>query len=117
MKEAVVIQNLTKKFDNFVALNDVQLTVNEGEVFALFRADGARETTLIKILTGLLKPSTGNVRVLGFKIPEEKDKLKKEIGYLSQNFSLYLDLTVEENITFFAEINKRKNFRRERDNY
>lgn len=115
MKESIILRNLSKNFEDLIAIDDIELVVYEGEMFGLIGPDGAGKTTLIKILTGLLSPTKGNVQVLGYELPKEKSKLKKEIGYLSQNFSLYLDLTVEENIKFFAEIHRRKNFHSEMD--
>ena len=101
---------LRKDFGSIQALNDINLYVQEGEIFCIVGPDGAGKTTLIRILCGILPLSEGNVKILGRDIQKEKQKIKPNIGYLSQRFSLYGDLTVSENIDFFAEIHKEKDF-------
>lgn len=92
------------------AVRDVSLTVGEGELFAFVGPDGAGKTTLIRLMCGILKPQRGSIRVAGFDSVREREALKHSIGYLSQKFSLYHDLTVDENIDFFAEIHHVNNY-------
>lgn len=99
---AVEVERLTKKFGDFTAVDAVSFTVRSGEVFGFLGPNGAGKTTTIKMLTGLLLPTSGRGSVAGFDIMSETEQIKKRIGYMSQLFSLYGDLTVEENITFFA---------------
>ena len=101
---------LRKDFGSIQALNDINLYVQEGEIFCIVGPDGAGKTTLIRILCGILPLSEGDVKIFGRDILKEKQKIKPNIGYLSQRFSLYGDLTVSENIDFFAEIHKEKDF-------
>ncbi|MDZ7639787.1 MAG: ABC transporter ATP-binding protein [Bryobacterales bacterium] len=101
---AVVIRSLTKRFGNFVAVNDVSLEVKRGEIFGFLGPNGAGKSTTIRILCGLLAPSEGDATVAGFDVAHEPERVKRSIGYMSQKFSLYDDLTVEENIDFFSGI-------------
>ncbi len=101
---AIVLQSVRKTFDGVVAVDDLSLEVRKGEMFALVGPDGAGKTTVIRMLCGITHPSSGSIHVLGFDAATEADKVKKRIGYLSQKFSLYGDLTIDENIEFFAEI-------------
>jgi ABC-2 type transport system ATP-binding protein len=101
---AIVLESVRKTFDGVVAVDDLSLEVRKGEMFALVGPDGAGKTTVIRMLCGITHPSSGSIRVLGFDATKEADKVKKRIGYLSQKFSLYGDLTIDENIEFFAEI-------------
>jgi ABC-2 type transport system ATP-binding protein len=101
---ALEITSVTKKFDAIIAVNDISLTVDRGEMFALVGPDGSGKTTTIRMLCGIVSPSNGSVNVMGFDVQKQKDEVKKRIGYLSQRFSLYGDLTIDENIEFFAEI-------------
>lgn len=96
--------NLTKKFGNFIAVDNISFDVKKGEVFGFLGANGAGKTTAIKMLTGLLSPSSGKAMVAGFDVYKQSEKIKKNIGYMSQRFSLYEDLTVYENIQFYAGI-------------
>ncbi|GER94026.1 ABC transporter ATP-binding protein [hot springs metagenome] len=110
---SVRIENLTKRFGNFVAVDNISLTVKKGEVFGFLGPNGAGKSTTIKMLCGLLLPTSGKGFVAGYDIMKESEEIKKTIGYMSQKFSLYDDLTVEENIRFFSGIygvpkNKRK---------
>ena len=98
----VSMHNLVKRFGDFVAVDDVSLDVERGEVFGFLGPNGAGKSTTIRILCGLLSPTSGNAEVAGFKVGPESDELRKNIGYMSQKFSLYDDLTVEENIDFFG---------------
>ncbi|RLD54980.1 MAG: ABC transporter ATP-binding protein [Bacteroidetes bacterium] len=98
------IENLVKKFGAFTANDNLSFDVHKGEIFGFLGANGAGKTTAIRILCGLSKPTSGIVKVAGFDIYKQTEKIKKNIGYMSQKFSLYEDLTIRENIRFFAGI-------------
>lgn len=100
----ITVKNLVKKFGDFVANDDLSFEVAKGEIFGFLGANGAGKTTAIKILCGISKPTSGELKVAGFDIYTETEKIKKSIGYMSQKFSLYEDLTVAENIMFYAGI-------------
>ncbi len=100
--DTVVAEHLTRRFGDFVAVDDVSFAVHSGEVFGFLGPNGAGKTTTIKMLAGLLPPSAGSARVAGFDVATERPAIKESIGYMSQLFSLYGDLTVEENIALFA---------------
>ena len=105
MSEAsVVIEHLSKRFGDFVAVSDVNLRVGKGEIFGFLGPNGAGKSTTIRILCGLLAPSEGKAMVAGFDVAQEPEKVRENIGYMSQRFSLYDDLTVDENINFFMGI-------------
>ena len=105
MSEAsVVVEHLSKRFGDFVAVSDVNLRVGKGEIFGFLGPNGAGKSTTIRILCGLLAPSEGKAMVAGFDVAREPEKVRENIGYMSQRFSLYDDLTVEENINFFMGI-------------
>ena len=105
MSEAsVVVEHLSKRFGDFVAVRDVNLRVGTGEIFGFLGPNGAGKSTTIRILCGLLAPSEGKAIVAGFDVAREPEKVRENIGYMSQRFSLYDDLTVEENINFFMGI-------------
>ncbi len=97
-------KNLTKKFGNFTANDNLNFEVYEGEIFGFLGANGAGKTTAIRILCGLSIPTSGEINVAGFDIYKQTEQIKKNIGYMSQKFSLYEDLTVKENIRFYAGI-------------
>ena len=99
-------KGLSRVFGPVQAVDDLNLEVRSGEMFALVGPDGAGKTTTIRMLCGILAPSSGSGSVFGFDLVKEPDSLKRHIGYLSQRFSLYGDLTIDENIEFFAEINQ-----------
>jgi ABC-2 type transport system ATP-binding protein len=99
---AVTVERLTRRFGAFTAVDQVSFEVARGEVFGFLGPNGAGKTTTIKMLTGLLQPSSGRGTVAGFDLVREVESVKRSIGYMSQLFSLYGDLTVEENIAFFA---------------
>ena len=103
-KIAVVAENLTKIFGDFVAVDQVSFEVEKGEIFGFLGPNGAGKTTTIKILCGLLIPSSGIARIAGWDVSIEPEEVKKSIGYMSQKFSLYDDLTVSENLDFFGGI-------------
>lgn len=99
---AVEVRDLTRTFGDFVAVDRVSFAVRPGEIFGFLGPNGAGKTTTIKMLTGLLAPTSGTGRVAGFDLRTQAEAIKQRIGYMSQWFSLYGDLTVEENITFFG---------------
>jgi ABC-2 type transport system ATP-binding protein len=102
--DSVVIEHLSKRFGDFVAVSDVNLRVAKGEIFGFLGPNGAGKSTTIRILCGLLAPTEGRAMVAGFDVAVEPEKVRENIGYMSQRFSLYDDLTVEENIDFFSGI-------------
>lgn len=106
MTSEVVIKTdkLTKRFGDFIATNEITFEVYAGEIFGFLGANGAGKTTAMKMLCGLSKPSSGKATVAGFDIYKQSEEIKKNIGYMSQKFSLYEDLTVIENIQFFGGI-------------
>ena len=101
-KIAVSADALTRKFGDFVAVDHVSFEVSRGEVFGFLGPNGAGKTTAIKMLAGLLTPTSGKGAVAGYDVATQSESIKRSIGYMSQLFSLYADLTVEENITFFS---------------
>lgn len=101
---AIEVKNLSKVFGNFKAVNDISFNVKQGEIFGFLGANGAGKSTTIRMLIGILEPSSGDALVGNYSIMNEADKVKTQIGYMSQKFSLYNDLTVEENIRFFAGV-------------
>lgn len=102
--KAVIVRNLEKRFGKFVAVNRISFEVARGEIFGFLGPNGAGKSTTIRILCGILAPSGGTGTVAGFDIFTEAEKIKSHIGYMSQKFSLYEDLTVEENIDFYSGI-------------
>jgi ABC-2 type transport system ATP-binding protein len=103
-KCAIEVNNLTKRFGDFTAVDHVNFEVKQGEVFGFLGANGAGKSTTIRMLCGLLESSEGTASVGGFDINKEPEKVKSSIGYMSQKFSLYEDLTVEENINFYGRV-------------
>jgi ABC-2 type transport system ATP-binding protein len=103
-ENAIQVENLTKMFGDFTAVNSISFEVGKGEVFGFLGANGAGKTTAMKMLIGILKPTSGSAQVAGFDIKSNAEDVKKSIGYMSQRFSLYNDLTIKENITFFGGI-------------
>jgi ABC-2 type transport system ATP-binding protein len=99
---AVEAEELTKKFGDFTAVDRVSFTIERGEIFGFLGPNGAGKTTTIRMLLGLLRPTSGYAQVLGLDIVKQTDEVKKRIGYMSQRFSLYNDLTVEENLNFYG---------------
>ena len=104
MGNAIEIKHLTRKFGKFTAVNDVSFNVKKGEVFGFLGPNGSGKTTVIRMLMGLISPTSGKGKVLGYDIAKDNDKIKEEIGYMSQKFSLYEDLIVEENLDFYGGI-------------
>jgi ABC-2 type transport system ATP-binding protein len=101
---SIEVNNLTKSFGAFTAVNDISFNIEKGQVFGFLGANGAGKTTTIRMLCGILTPTSGNANVGGFDITKESNRVKNIIGYMSQRFSLYNDLTVEENINFFGGV-------------
>lgn len=101
---AVTTNKLTKKFGDFVATNEITFDVAQGEIFGFLGANGAGKTTAMRMLCGLLTPTSGEARVAGYDVYKQSEQIKQVIGYMSQKFSLYDDLTVRENIRFYGGI-------------
>ena len=102
--KVITVKDLVKKFGDFTANDNLNFEVYEGEIFGFLGANGAGKTTAIRILSGLSRPTSGEVIVAGFDAAREPEQIKKNIGYMSQRFSLYEDLTVKENITLYGGI-------------
>ena len=115
MNTAIKIEKLHKSYGDIKAVNGINLNVNDGEMFGLVGPDGAGKTTTIRILCGLLKIDSGFVEVLGSELKKNKKVIQNQIGYLSQKFSLYGDLSIDENIEFFADIHNVKDFHNRRE--
>lgn len=101
---SIEVKQLTKKFGKFISVNNISFDVKKGEIYGYLGANGAGKTTTIKMLCGLISPTTGDALVGGYSIKKDPENVKKHIGYMSQKFSLYNDLTVEENINFFGGV-------------
>ena len=115
-EKIITVKNLTKTFGSFTAVKGISFDVNKGEIFGFLGANGAGKTTAMKMLIGISKPTSGEAVVAGFDVKTQSEMVKKSIGYMSQKFSMYDDLTIKENITFFGGIyglsqnsNQRKN--------
>jgi len=104
VEAAIVTEHLVRRFGHFTAVNDVSFSVEKGEIFGFLGPNGSGKTTVIKMLTGLLPLSGGNARVEGLDVRTDPESVRERIGYMSQNFSLYHDLTVEENLKFYGRI-------------
>ncbi len=115
MENAIEIKEVKKTYGDINAIDNISFDVEKNKVFGIVGPDGAGKTTLIRILCGLIEPDSGSAKILGLDMLREKTKIKNKIGYLSQKFSLYLDLSVDENIEFFAEIHGVKDFKKRRD--
>lgn len=103
-KNVIEVENLSKLFGDFAAVNSISFHVKAGEIFGFLGANGAGKTTAIKMLIGISSPTSGKATIAGFDVYKEAESIKKNIGYMSQKFALYDDLTVKENITFFGGI-------------
>ncbi len=103
-ENAITVKNLTKTFGDFTAVDAISFEVGKGEVFGFLGANGAGKTTAMKMLIGISKPTDGEAKVAGFDVQTQAESVKKSIGYMSQRFSLYNDLTIKENIVFFGGI-------------
>ncbi len=104
MEDAIEVNNLTKRFAKFTAVDNISLTIKTGEIFGFLGPNGAGKSTTIRMLCGILEPTSGTAKVGGFDINTQTELVKRNIGYMSQRFSLYEDLTVEENIRFFGGV-------------
>lgn len=102
--KVITVKNMVKKFGDFVANDKLNFEVEQGEIFGFLGANGAGKTTAIRILCGLSSPTSGEMTVAGFDVYKQTEQIKKNIGYMSQKFSLYEDLTVNENIRFYGGI-------------
>ena len=103
---AVEVKGLSVQFGDFFAVNDISFSVKRGEIFGFLGANGAGKTTTIRVLCGLLTPTSGDIRVAGFGVQDGEHAIKSKVGYMSQKFTLYNDLTVEENLDFIASLRK-----------
>lgn len=104
LEKIITVENLTKKFGDFTAVKGISFQVNKGEIFGFLGANGAGKTTAMKMLIGISNPTSGQANVAGFDVQTQSEEVKRNIGYMSQKFSMYDDLTVQENITFFGGI-------------
>lgn len=117
---AILVDNVVKTFterqqEPVVAVDHITFKIEQGEIFSLVGPDGAGKTTMIRMLCGVLPPTEGTISLLGYDIRTQKSEIKKSIGYLSQRFSLYHDLTIDENIDFFAEIHKVRQYKKRKE--
>jgi ABC-2 type transport system ATP-binding protein len=103
-EKSVEVNHLTRNFGSFIAVDHVSFEIPRGEIFGLLGPNGAGKTTTIRMLCGLLKPTGGEARVMGFDVAKQSEQVKRQIGYMSQKFSLYNDLTVYENLWFYANL-------------
>jgi ABC-2 type transport system ATP-binding protein len=115
LESAIITYDLKKAFEDITAVNGISFDVKKNEIFGIVGPDGAGKTTTIRMLCGLLKPDSGSASILGYDLEKQKSKIKKEIGYLSQKFSLYQDLSVDENIEFFADIHGVRKYKERRE--
>ncbi|RJP50568.1 MAG: ABC transporter ATP-binding protein [Anaerolineaceae bacterium] len=102
LQPAIVVTNLTKRFGDFTAVNGINFEVQRGEIFGFLGPNGSGKTTTIRMMLGLMKPSSGAVEVLGMKVDGDTQKIRPRVGYMSQRFSLYNDLTVFQNLNFYG---------------
>ena len=109
LDRVIEVEELTKRFGNFYAVRNISFEVGKGEIFGFLGANGAGKTTAMKMLCGLWSPTSGKATVAGFDVFKQQNKIKENIGYMSQKFSLYEDLSVLENIRFFGGIYRLKN--------
>src|SRR5262249_19799987 len=100
----IICENLTKRFGHFTAVDRVSFSVGKGSIFGFLGPNGSGKSTVIRMLCGLLEPSEGRATIAGFDVAKETDKIKSLIGYMSQKFSLYDELTVHENLTFYSRL-------------
>jgi len=103
-EKVIIVKDLTKRFGDFIAVDKITFDVNKGEIFGFLGANGAGKTTAMRMLCGLLLPTSGLASVARFDVYKQNEQVKKNIGYMSQKFSLYEDLTISENIRFYAGI-------------
>lgn len=103
---SIIVENLTKKFGTFTAVDNISFSIKKGEIFGFLGANGAGKTTAMKMMCGLLLPTSGTAKIVGYDLATQSKQIKKSIGYMSQRFSLYDDLTVYENMQLFGTIYK-----------
>jgi len=115
MTAAIEFSGVTKRYGSTQALNTVTLQIQRGEMFGLIGSDGAGKTTAIRLMCGLLRADSGGIHVLGHDPVREHRRITERVGYLSQRFSLYGDLTIDENVAFFAEIHGVRHYERRRE--
>lgn len=115
MTAAIEFSGVTKRYGSTPALDEVTLQVHRGEMFGLIGSDGAGKTTAIRLMCGLLRADSGGIRVLGHDPVRDHRRMTERVGYLSQRFSLYGDLTIDENVAFFAEIHGVPHYERRRE--
>ena len=108
-EKIISVEQLTKRFGDFTAVNEISFEINKGEIFGFLGANGAGKTTAMRMLCGLSLPTSGKAAVAGFDVYKQTEKIKKNIGYMSQKFSLYEDLTVKENMRFYGGIYGKSN--------
>src|ERR1700676_5433379 len=104
MDTIIETRDLTKRFGGLIAVDHLNLSIAKGEIFGLVGPDGAGKTTTLRMLCGLMDPSEGTARVAGHDVARESQAVKDQIGYMAQRFGLYQDLTVEENMVFYADL-------------
>src|SRR5216110_2006501 len=104
LEKVIQAENLTKRFGDFTAVDEISFRVNKGEIFGFLGANGAGKTTAMRMLCGLSRPSSGKATIAGYDVYKQTENIKRNIGYMSQKFSLYEDLTILENISFFGGI-------------
>lgn len=104
MKETIIVDMLTKKFGQFIAVDSITFSITEGTIFGFLGANGAGKSTAIRMMCGLLEPTSGQAIIAGHNVSSHPEKVKQSIGYMSQRFSLYNDITVAENIRFFGGV-------------
>ena len=108
-ERVIYVEKLTKRFGDFTAVNEISFEINKGEIFGFLGANGAGKTTAMRMLCGLSIPTSGKATVAGFDVYKQTEKIKQNIGYMSQKFSLYDDLTVKENMHFYGGIYGKSN--------
>lgn len=115
LEEIIKISNLKKVYGDVTGIDGISFSIFKNEMFGFVGPDGAGKTTTIRLLCGLINPTEGDAEIMGYDLRKDKMKIKNNIGYLSQKFSLYTDLSVDENIEFFADIHEVRNYKERRD--
>lgn len=104
MNAAIRVEGLTKKFGTFAAVSDVDMLIPENAVYGFLGPNGSGKTTAIRMMCGLLEPTAGDIEVLGMKVPDQTEEVRRQVGYMTQKFSMYGDLTIEQNLKFIGKI-------------